>query len=210
MALVRKPALLAAALLAALVAGGARAAAHRDTVTITSSAKVAEDGVPTLFGGFVSSRRPGETVTLEQDDCGPIPWHPVLSVKTADQGGWRGFANPTINSRYRVRWRKAVSRVITIKARPQLTIAPLDRGISIQVLAFDFFDKRTALLEQLVPATRRYRVIARTRLARAGAAGIYAATTGVFHVTTSGTVRASLPDREARPCYTGGHSPPIR
>jgi hypothetical protein len=205
-----KLALLAAVVLAALLAAVARGAAARDTVTIASNAKVAENAFPTLLGGFVSSRRPGETVTLEQDDCGPIPWHPVLTVKSADQGGWRGFANPDINSRYRARWRKTVSRVITIKARPQLNIVALDRGIRLQVLAFDFFDGRTALLERRDPATRKYHVVARTRLERAGAAGIYAATTGIFRVAIRGTVRARLPEGEARPCYTTGFSTPIR
>jgi hypothetical protein len=49
---------------------------------------VAEDGVPVLLAGTFASRRRGEVVTIEQDECGPAPWRPLPRVRTGDGGGW--------------------------------------------------------------------------------------------------------------------------
>jgi hypothetical protein len=72
-------------------------------VTIHANHAIAENGVPLLLSGIVSSGRRGEAVTIEQDDCGPIPWHPLRTVRTGEGGGWVSYAGGDESFRLRAR-----------------------------------------------------------------------------------------------------------
>jgi hypothetical protein len=196
---------------AAVAAASAWAAVARDSVTIRASRLIAEDGRPVLLSGQVSNHRGGERVILEQDDCGPIPWHRVLEITTGSEGGWRSNGGAEVTARFRVRWRKAVSRAVTIKARPIVNIEALTGGFKVQIWALHFFQSRTAHLERYELATQRWKTIARTRLKRVNSGGL-AISEGVFRtkVSKNALVRAVLPAGEALPCYTAGFSRTLR
>ena len=85
---------------------------------------------------------------VEQDDCGPIPWHRVLRVLSGSEGGWRSNGGAEVTARFRVRWRKIVSRAVTIKARPYVTLEALSVGFKVKVAALHFFQGRVALLQR--------------------------------------------------------------
>jgi hypothetical protein len=193
-----------------IAAATAWAVVERDRVTISATRLIAEDGRPVILSGRISSRRSGEVVILEQDDCGPIPWHRLLQVFSGSEGGWRSNGGADVTARFRVRWRKVVSRAITIKARPYVTLEALSVGFRVKVAALHFFRDRVAELQRF-GANGKWTTIARTRLERTNSAA-NGVSEGVFRtkVRKGATVRAMISDRQARPCYTAGFSEPQR
>jgi hypothetical protein len=130
-----------AALVAVVAASGVAGAVQASGrwVTITSNHSVAEDGVPALLAGTVASRRRGEVVTIEQDECGPAPWRPLRSVRTGDGGGWVSYATTDVGVRLRARSGRTVSRVIRVVARPEVDVAPSGRRLHVLVRANVYF-----------------------------------------------------------------------
>jgi len=170
---VRRTLAASVAVVAASVVAAATHASGR-SVTITSSHTVAEDGVPVLLAGTISSRRRTEVVTIEQDECGPPPWRPLRRVVTGDGGGWSSYASSDVGVRLRARWRGAVSRVIVVRARPELTIAPSGRRVDVLVRARVYFggagaspDEPRRILSRPTSASAA-RVAASVMSARAG------------------------------------------
>ena len=195
---------------AGILAATAWSAVERDTVTISTTRLIAEDGRPVILSGQTSGRRSGEVVILEQDDCGPIPWHRVLQVFTGSEGGWRSNGGADVTARFRVRWRKVVSRAITIKARPYVTLEALAEGFKVKVAALHFFRDRVAELQRY-GTNGKWMTFARTRLERSNSAAL-GVSEGVFRakVKKGTTVRGMISARQARPCYTAGFSAPQR
>jgi hypothetical protein len=180
-----------------------------EAVTINANHSVAEDTVPLLLRGAVSSGRAGEPVTIEQDDCGPIAWHPLRTVRTGPGGGWVSYANGDENFRLRARWKGHVSRVITIGVRPELSLAGVPGSLRVLIRAYDWFGGKTAQLQAAHGG--RWQTVAIARLVKRGAAGQYAQTTGTFTKKVGhGLYRAVLPVRSAAPCYVAGFSPTLR
>jgi hypothetical protein len=197
---------LAAVLLAALVLAAAAGAAGRPTVTISATAKVSGGDQIVLLSGAVSNHKPGEPVTIEADDCGPLSRRPAYRVRTATQGGWASNGDTEINTRYRARWKKAVSRIIRVDARPQVTLRTNGVGFHVEVRALDFFNGRTAVLQRYDVEARKWRDVARTTLHRAGSAAELGVSAGTFRGGAHGKLRAILPAKQVAPCYTTGIS----
>jgi hypothetical protein len=190
-----------------LALAGSAGAAGKPRVTIAASTHVSGGDDIVLLSGAVSSRKAGEPVTVEADDCGPLSWRPAYRVRTAAQGGWASNGDTNINTRYRARWKKAVSRTIHVDARPQVILRTTSTGFfSIDVLALDFFNGRTAVLQRYDAEARKWRDVARTKLRRNGSAAELGRSSGIFHAAAHGKLRAVLPAAQAAPCYTTGFS----
>ena len=203
----RRLAPLAAAFAALLTVTAPDAAGDR--VTIRANHRIAEDGVPLLLSGSVANGRRGEAVTIEQDDCGPVPWHPLRRVQTGQGGGWVSYAGGEQNFRLRARWHDAVSRVISIGVRPSLSLYGTRGSLRVLVRAYDWFPGKTAELQVL--HGQRWQTVARARLVKRPAAGQYAQTVGTFtKKIPRGVYRAVLPGRAAAPCYIAGASDAVR
>ena len=165
--------------------------------------------MPLLLRGAVTSGRAGEPVTIEQDDCGPIPWHPLRTVHTGPGGGWVSYAGGDQNFRLRARWKGNVSRVITIGVRPELSLAGVPGSLRVLIRGYDWFGGKTAQLQAAHGGS--WQTVATARLVKRGAAGHYAQTTGTFTKKVGhGLYRAVLPARSAAPCYAAGFSPALR
>ena len=197
--------LLAAAFVALALAATA-GAAGKPTVTIFANAKVSGGDRIVLLNGAVSSHRAGEPVTIEADDCGPLSWRPAYRIRTAAQGGWASNGDTEINTRYRARWKKAVSRIIRVDARPQVILRTNEVGFYVEVRALDFFNGRSAVLQRYDVEGRKWHDVARTTLHRAGSAAQLGVTAGTFRSGAHGKLRAILPAGQAGPCYTTGIS----
>jgi hypothetical protein len=195
-----------AAVAGALAVAASAGAAGRPTVSISANTHVSGGDDIVLLGGTISPRRGGQVVTVEADDCGPLSWRPAYRIRTSADGGWRSNGDTSINTRYRARWRKAVSRTIRVDARPQVILRTNGVGFSVDVLALDFFDRRTAVLQRYDVEARRWRDVARTKLRRNGSAAELGRSSGVFRSGAHGKLRAILPARQAAPCYTTGLS----
>lgn len=196
-------------MLAAGIVGVTAPDAANDRVTIAANHAIAEDGVPLLLSGAVSNGRRGEAVTIEQDDCGPIPWHPLRTVRTGAGGGWVSYAGGDLNFWLRARWKGFVSRAISIHVRPVLTLAGVPGSLRVTIRAYDWFGGKTAQLQ--VVRAGRWEKVATTKLVKRGSAGQYAQTVGTFTKKVGrGLYRAALPDRSAAPCYIAGFSGTLR
>jgi len=178
-------------------------------VTIHANHSIAEITAPLLLSGAVSSGRAGEPVTIEQDDCGPIPWHPLRTVHTGPGGGWVSYAGGDENFRLRARWKGNLSSVITIGVRPEVSLAGVPGSLRVLIRAYDWFGGKTAQLQAAHGG--RWQTVATARLVKRGAAGQYAQTTGTFAKKVGpGLYRAVLPARFAKPCYVAGFSATLR
>jgi hypothetical protein len=195
-----------AALFGTLALAASAGAAGRPSVTIAANAHVSGGDQLVLLGGTISSRKAGEPVTIEADDCGPLSWRPAYRVRTAADGGWRSNGDTSINTRYRARWRKAVSRTIRVDARPQVILRTNGVGFSVDVLALDFFNGRTAVLQRYDAEARKWHDVARANLHRNGSAAELGRSSGTFRSGAHGKLRAVLPAKQAAPCYTTGIS----
>lgn len=178
-------------------------------MTITANHTVAEDAVPVLLAGIVSSHRRGEVVTIEQDECGPAPWRPLRRVRTGGGGGWVSYATTDVGVRLRARWRGVVSRVIAVRTRPEVTIAPSAARLHVLVRARVYLAGARVELQAFHGAA--WRTVATGRLARLGAAGQFAQSATDFKAPRAhGTYRVLLPNASAGPCYIGAASAPLR
>jgi hypothetical protein len=178
-------------------------------VTIAANHTVAEDGVPVLLAGRVSSGRRDEVVTLEQDECGPAPWRLLRRVRTGDGGGWSSYATSDVGVRLRARWRGALSRVIAVRARPEVDLAPGGQRLHAIVRARVYFPG--ARIELQTFRAGAWRTVASARLVRLGAAGQFAQSSADFTTPQAhGTYRVLLPNAAAAPCYVATTSASLR
>jgi hypothetical protein len=195
-----------AAAIGSLALAATAGAASRPRVTIEANARVSGSDQIVLLNGTVSSGKAGEPVTIEADDCGPLSWRPAYRVRTAANGGWASNGDTNINTRYRARWKKVVSRTIRVDARPMVILRPNALGFSVDVLALDFFNGRTAVLQRYDVEARKWRDVARAKLQRNGSAAELGRSSGTFRSGAHGKLRAVLPAKQAAPCYTTGIS----
>jgi hypothetical protein len=200
-------AVLAVVVVASVVAAATAAPGRR--VTITANHAVAEDTVPVLLAGTVSSRRRGQVVMIEQDECGPAPWRPLRQVRTGDGGGWVSYATTDVGVRLRARWHAALSRVIRVSARPEIDLAPSGQRLHVLVRARVYFPGARVQLQAFRGG--HWATTATARLARLGAAGQFAQSGADFTAPRGhGTYRVVLPSSSAGPCYLGAASAPLR
>jgi hypothetical protein len=122
------------------------------------------------------------------------------------------FVGADANARFRARWRKAVSRPITVKLRPQLILSRTKGGgFRIDLLAYRSFPDRVVVLQRFNPGSSGWTTIARARLKRSGGLRVYFSSV-VFHVKprSGATLRAVLSAQQAGPCYAAGVSRTLR
>jgi hypothetical protein len=203
----RKRILALAGVCAGVVVASAWAA---DFVSLSSSARAVKYDDPFFLNGAVSSSRGGEIVTVERDDCGPVPWHAVDTVSTGFDGVWRVRGLAEGNSRFRARWRDAVSEPVTVRLRPELTLTRAKGGgFLVVVLAYKPFPGRLVVLQRF--KSSGWATIGRARLKRGGGLRVYDSR-AVFHakVQRAAALRAVLSGRQAGPCYAAGYSPIFR
>lgn len=194
------------AFVATLALAGSAGAAGRPRVTIAANLHVSGGDGIVLLSGAVSNAKAGEPVTIEADDCGPLSWRPAYRVRTAANGGWASNGDTNINTRYRARWKKAVSRTIRVDARPMVILRTNGVGLSVDILALDFFNGRTAVLQRYDVEARKWHDVAHAKLHRNGSAAELGRSSGTFRGGAHGKLRAVLPAKQAAPCYTTGIS----
>jgi hypothetical protein len=182
-----------------------------DSVSLSTTATAVKYDEPFFLSGVVPSSRGGERVTIERDDCGPVPWHPVDAANTVLDGVWRIRGDAEANSRFRARWGEAISQPVTVSLRPELALTRTKSGrLKVNVTAYKPFAGRLIVLQQT--KARGWVTIGRARLARAGGFRVYTSS-AVFRakVRRGATLRAVLSAQQASMlCYAAGYSPAFR
>jgi plastocyanin len=85
-------------------------------------------GEETHLQGLVSSKRPGEMVTLLANPLGQGAYGQVAAALTVAGGTFDFAVRPTILTTYLVQFKGSSSQEVTIQVRPRITLLPARRG----------------------------------------------------------------------------------
>jgi hypothetical protein len=195
---------LLAATISACVLVGLAAAAKPRSVTISLSKPIVVYGGSVTLSGAVSSHQAGELVSVMGRQYGTTTFTPVSVATTAAKGAWNSTASPQIQTSYKAQWGTALSKPVTVKVRPRITLA-LDsrtarRGtFSVQVDGNRPFTGKRVLVQRLTAdgptAVKRVR--------------LDASSTGTFTLRLPrhhARVRVVMSAAQAAPGYVAGYS----
>lgn len=186
-----------------------------EPITLQVAPNVAAWGTAVTLRGSVTSGRADEGIELEERRCGSptLTWTTVAGTHTEPGGGWELRWSAPITVTMRAVWRGNTSNVVTIRARPGVTIRQATRTrFLVDVRAVKNFEGKTAVLERFDRARGRFVAVKRFRLTDSGVAGI--STVSTARVTASvprgSLVRAVVPRTSVSPCYLAGYSNQLR
>jgi len=203
------------ALAAAAVAATALPAAGREAQAVTLAARstLVTSMTPIFISGAVSSRREGESVTIEVKDCGQRSFRGMFVVDTHAGGTWSSEFYPGINTSVRATWGGASSTPVAIRQQPRIFLRHLTgKRYEISISAkMPFWRKKALFQQRRQGAWRTIKSVVLTEQAAVGNAGAVW-TSGRFTATVprGAQIRAALPAAAARPCYVAGVSAPVR
>ena len=197
-------------LLAAMCA--APAAAAPPTVTLKAAPTVVAYGGSTTLSGVLSTKKAGQAIDIQGQDCGQTAFKKVATATTTTGGLFSYAAKPTIDTNYQAKNKGATSSTVSVKVSPVL---------SLQKLSLDKFKASVTAAQSFVG---KYVVFQRLRntkwvtLKKVTLATV-ATTTAPTQVTTSTfkiklparlRVRSILPATQAATCYLPTKSKVIR
>jgi hypothetical protein len=183
------------------------------TVTLAARSTLVAPLRPILISGAVSSRREGETVTIQVKDCGQPSYRNMFVVDTHAGGSWSSEFYPGINTSVRAAWGDAVSAPVAIRQQPRVFLRHMGGNrYEIAVSAkMPFWRKRALFQQRRQGAWKTLRSVVLTEQDAVGTQGIVW-TSAEFRATVprGAQLRAVLPKPTARPCYVAGVSPTVR
>jgi hypothetical protein len=118
---------LTTAMLAALVLPVAALTA-KPTVTLAAAPLTVTYGSPTMLSGKISTAQAGETVTIDNQDCGTTAFKRLATASTASTGAYAYSAKPVKNTSYRAKYKNATSTAVAVKVAPRLALRKLRLG----------------------------------------------------------------------------------
>jgi hypothetical protein len=115
------------------------------SVTLSASMFKVVYGTPTTLSGVISTKLPGENVTvLSQPYAFPdAKFSSIATVTTGAGGAWSYSAKPTIRTAYQAHWKSSTSAALTIGVKPLVTFhAITGNRFSTKVVAAHSFATR--------------------------------------------------------------------
>lgn len=98
------------------------------SVSLGATAPILVYGGETHIGGVVSSRRPGERVTIWAQPYGQGSFAQLAVVTTGAGGVFDVVTRPAILTNYHAQYRRVNSQPVTVQVRPKITLLPGRRG----------------------------------------------------------------------------------
>jgi hypothetical protein len=200
------------AVLAALVVIAAAAAQSR---TATLEARPTKLG-PTqnvLLTGGVSSGRNGESLTLQAKPCGSSSFRNLFDFRTGPGGRWVREYSPGVNTVLRARWGKTLSREVTVRQAPLVQLDETStRQFEVGVGSLGMmWRKRIEIQQRRGGSWVRLRSVVLTETyASPGQSGVWTDADFRLAVPPGTQLRAVLTSAQAKPCYLGSASNPVR
>lgn len=158
------------------------------------------------YSGTVASSASGQSVTVEQKECGSSWWRRVAVAETQPGGSWAVEAATLQNSLVRARWRHAISTPVRVRVKPQIRLEALEGDFfQVGIVALQFF-RGQGLFERFDRGA--WRIVKRVAIRRGSnsyGAGISQARFAA-KLPTGASVRVRLPNALTRPCYEEGIS----
>jgi hypothetical protein len=137
--------------LALLLASVGTAATPR-TVTISASRPSLVFGKSVTLSGKVSDSTAGQNVSVLAEPAGTTAFAALATVQTVLGGHWSEVVKPTIETSYQAKWKSATSSTVTVKVRPQITLALISQAtgrFSTNVSAARSFAGKFVLVQRL-------------------------------------------------------------
>jgi hypothetical protein len=201
----RKTLLLLTMLLAVAVAAPVLAASpSKGSVTISVSRPVVVYGGSVMLSGKVSSHQAGASVSVGAEPFGASTFTDLDTVTTKAGGSWSYSAKPLIQTTYQARWNTAISRNVTVKVRPRITLTLKSRTsksgtFDVKVSAERSFAGKYVLVQRLSPTgttTLKHVVL------DAGSSGTFT----VRLPKQRARLRVVMPTSQTAPGYVVGYS----
>ena len=165
-----------------------------------------------LTGG-VSSRRNGESLTLQAKPCGTSSFRNLFVFRTGPGGRWQREYGPGVNTVLRVRWGKVLSRPVTIRQAPLVQLDETSAGefeVGVGSLGM-MWRKRVEIQRRTGGRWVRVRSVVLTETyASPGQSGVWTDAKFRLSVPRGTALRAVLTGGQAKPCYLGSASNSIR
>ena len=202
--------LLASACTAAALGLGLGGSAA-ETISLTARPLVN----PTGAYGAISSGKAGVRVTLQFKQCGlyPAQFRDLRETTTAEGGAWAIDTGAPTNGVFRAVAGAAVSNEVEVLVRADVRLSPYPgRRYRVAVVALVSFWRKPVLLQRFDARARVWRTFRTLTLENTFGPGLIWATTDKFTVKVpkGTTIRATLPLKQAKPCYIGGYSNLLR
>jgi plastocyanin len=95
------------------------------SVGLTASRSLVVFGSSALLSGDVSSKEPGESVTIVARAFGHAVFSPLATVTTGNAGNWSLTVRPRLQTTYVAHWKSSISPQATIQVRPLVSFRAL-------------------------------------------------------------------------------------
>jgi hypothetical protein len=195
---------LLAATVSACVLVGLAAAAKPRSVTISLSKPIVVYGGSVTLSGAVSNHQALELVNVMGRQYGTTTFTPVSVATTAAKGAWSSTTSPQIQTSYKAQWGTALSKAVTVKVRPRITLALESRTarrgtFSVQVDGNRPFTGKRVLVQRLTADGPT--AVKRVRL-DASSSGTFTLRLPRHHAR----VRVVMSAVQAAPGYVAGYS----
>jgi hypothetical protein len=204
---------LAATLGALAVAVAASAAAQSRGVTLQARPTNLGPTQNAFLTGGVSSGRTGETLMLQAKPCGSTSFRNLFVFRTGPGGRWSREYGPGVNTVVRVRWKGAFSAPVTLRQAPLVQLDQTStREFEVGVGSLGMmWRKRVDIQQRTGGRWVRVRSVVLTKTySSPGQSGVWTDADFTLSVPRGTVLRAVLPAAQARPCYLGSVSNPLR
>jgi hypothetical protein len=200
---------LATAAAAFALAAGVVVAAP-PSVTLKASPTTVGYGGSTTLSGALSNQRTGQTVTVEQQECGKTSFSRLATVTTTSGGAWSFVAKPTLNTTYRAKFKSSTSTPVLVRVSPVVKLRKLAlRRFSVAVTAAQSFQGKFVYFQRYRSSLHKWATVKRVTLTAVKT------TTAPTMVSSARfrsklkarlRIRAVLGQAQASPCYLGARS----
>jgi plastocyanin len=185
----------------------------RTAVTLAASRRVATFAAPVTLSGVVSTQVPGESVSVQAQECGKTAFTQLGTATTAAGGNWTFTVKPTRNTAFRARWRGSDSPAATVNVRPAIRLTRVGSRFTVRLTAGEAFTGKVVLFQRYRAAVRRWATLRRVTLGatRTPTAGTVVTSARFRNRVRRGwRLRVLLPQAQAGTCYVTATSNTLR
>src|SRR6266446_9373768 len=100
-------------------------AAAPPTLTVKAAPIIVAYGSSTTLSGVLSTKKAGQAIDIQGQDCGQSAFKKVVTATTTTGGAFSYAAKPTIDTNYQAKNKGATSSAVPIKVAPALTLQKL-------------------------------------------------------------------------------------
>src|SRR5205823_677817 len=190
----------------------APAAAAPPTLTLKAAPTVVAYGGSTTLTGVLSTKKAGQAIDIQAQDCGQNAFKKAATATTTTGGAFSAAVKATLNTNYQAKNKGATSPMVAVKVTPLLSLQKLSLGkFKVSVTAAQSFVGKYVVFQRL--RNTKWVTLKKVTLATV------ATTTAPTQVTSSTfkiklpaklRVRSILPATQAATCYLPVKSKVIR